>query len=376
MKVTPWEVEGNVDYAKLIEQFGTQRIDEKLIKRIEKNAKDLHVLIRRGFFFSHRDLDKVIDDYEKGKGFFLYTGRGPTGDMHLGHVLSFELVKWFQKKFNVNVYIAISDDEKFLQKKGLSMEEVDKYSKRNIEDIAAMGFDENKTFIFRDTEYIRNVYRLLIKAAKKVTFSTARAVFGFTNETNVGLSLYPVYQIIPTFFEKKRALIPAGIDQDPYWRIQRDIAESLGYYKAAAIHSKFFPPLQGKEGKMSSSNPLSAIWLTDDEKTVKKKVMKYAFSGGKPSIEEHRKYGGDLSVDIPYIWLSIFFEEDDEMIKEIGEKYSKGEMLSGEIKQILVDKINGYLRKHRERKENVKKKVDKMMYEGKLAKEMWNKIYE
>ena len=167
MKVTPWDVEGNIDYSKLIEEFGTKKIDDSLRNRIEKNAGDLHRLIKREFFFSHRDLDKVIEDYEKGKGFFLYTGRGPTGDMHLGHILSFELVKWFQKRFGVNVYIAISDDEKFLQKKGLSMDEVDKYSKRNIEDIAAIGFEEDKTFIFKDTEYIRNVYRLMIKAAKK-----------------------------------------------------------------------------------------------------------------------------------------------------------------------------------------------------------------
>ncbi len=376
MKVTPWDVEGNIDYKKLIREFGTSELDEKLREKIKKNAGELHVLIRRGFFFSHRDLDKVLEDYEKGKGFFLYTGRGPTGDMHLGHILSFELVRWFQEKFKVNVYIAISDDEKFLQKKGLSMEEVEKYAERNIEDIAAMGFDENKTFIFKDSEYIKNVYRLMLKAAKKVTFSTVRAVFGFTNETNVGLSLYPIYQIIPTFFEKKRCLIPAGIDQDPYWRIQRDIAESLGYYKAAAIHSKFFPPLQGTEGKMSSSNPLSAIWLNDDEKTVKKKVMKYAFSGGKPTIEEHRKYGGDTSIDIPYIWLNTFFEKDDDKIKEIKEEYEAGKLLSGEIKMILVEKINEYLEEHRKRKENINKKVEKMMYKGELAKEMWNKIYE
>ncbi len=375
MRVTPWEVEGKIDYNKLIKEFGTKKIGEELLKRMEKLAGELHVLIRRGFFFSHRDLDKVLEDFEKGKGFFLYTGRGPTGDMHLGHILSFELVKWFQKRFGVNLYIAISDDEKFLQKR-LSWEEVDKYAKRNIEDIASIGFDEDKTFIFRDSEYIGRVYKLMLKAARKVTFSTAKAVFGFTNETNVGLSFYPIYQIIPTFFEKKRALIPAGIDQDPYWRIQRDIAESLGYYKAAAIHSKFFPPLQGLEGKMSSSNPRTAIWLNDGEEEVKRKIMKYAFSGGKPTIEEHRKYGGDINVDIPYQWLSIFFEEDDKRLEEIARSYTKGEMLSGEIKMLLVEKINNYLKEHRRKKKVVEKKIRKMMYEGKLAREMWEKSFE
>ena len=375
MKVTPWEVEGEVNYEKLIKEFGTQRIDEGLKERIKRNAGELNVLIRRDVFFSHRDLDKVMEDYEKGKGFFVYTGRGPTGKMHIGHMLSFELAKWFQERFGVNVYIEITDDEKFLHKRHLKLEEIDEYAKDNILDIAAVGFDEDKTFIFRDTEYIRNVYRLMIKVARKITFSTAKAVFGFTHETNIGLIFYPAYQIVPTFFEKKRALIPCGIDQDPYWRIQRDIAESMGYYKASAIHSRFFPPLEGVKGKMSSSKPHTAIWLTDDEKTVEKKIMKYAFSGGKPTIEEHRKYGADLSIDIPYIWLSMFFEKDDEKLREIGEAYRKGEMLSGEIKHILAERINEYLRKHRERRKRVEKRIEQFMYKGKLAKEMWSKIY-
>lgn len=374
MTVTPWEVSGKVDYEKLVKEFGTKRIDERLRARLEKAAGGSNVMLRRDYFFSHRDLDLALDDYEKGKGFYLYTGRGPSGPMHIGHLIPLIFTKWLQDRFKVNLYIEITDDEKFVCKREAEWDAVSKYAEENVRDIAAVGFDPDRTFIFRDSEYAANVYPMLMKIAKKITFSTAKAVFGFTNETNIGFVFYPAYQIVPTFFEKRRCLIPAAIDQDPYWRIQRDIAEGLGYHKAAQIHSKFLSPLQGAQGKMSSSMKESAIWLDDDEKTVRNKIMKYAFSGGRSTLEEHRKLGADLSVDVPFQWLSVLFEPDDVELKRIAGEYSSGRMLTGEVKETLARKINGFLAEHRERKKNAG--VERYTHTGKLAKEMWNKRFE
>jgi len=375
MKVTPWEVSGEIDYERLIKEFGTSPLTPELKEEITKIAGD-HVMLRRGYFYSHRDLDVALRHYKEGKGFFLYTGRGPSGPMHLGHLIPMIFTKWLQEKFRVNVYIEVTDDEKFLYKKDAEWGEIQKYTIDNILDIAAVGFDPEKTFIFRDSEYIANAYPLILKIAKKINFSTAKAVFGFTNETNIGMIFYPAYQVLPTMFEKKICLIPAAIDQDPYWRIQRDIAESLGYYKTAAIHSKFFPPLQGIEGKMSSSQKESAIWLSDDEKTVRSKIMKYAFSGGQPTIEEHRKKGGNPDVDVSFQWLKIFFEPDDGRLRKIEEEYRSGKMLTGELKEILVEKVCRFLEEHRERREKAREEIKEFMYEGKLASEMWGKRFE
>src|SRR3989338_3286934 len=99
-KVTPWEVQGNVDYDKLVKEFGTELIDEALLKRIEKKAGELHFMLRRKVFFSHRDLKWLLDEYDKGNKFYLYTGRGPSGRMHLGHLLPFTFTKWLQDKFH------------------------------------------------------------------------------------------------------------------------------------------------------------------------------------------------------------------------------------------------------------------------------------
>ena len=94
--------------------------------------------------------------------------------------------------------------------------------------------------------------------------------------------------------------------------------------------------MQGMKSKMSSSNENSAIILTDTEAMVKKKINKYAMSGGQQTVEEHRKLGANLAIDIPYQWLR-FFHEDDEKLEDIRVKYSKGELLTGEVKNILIE---------------------------------------
>ena len=375
--VTPWEVEGQVDYDRLIEMFGTQPITRELEERLYRLAGESHYMVRRRVFFSHRDLDLVLEDYEAGRGFFLYTGRGPSGPMHIGHIVPFYFTKWLQSRFRVNVYIQLTDDEKFLEKKrSLTMEQVRHWTLENALDIAAVGFDPDRTFIFKDTEYIRNMYPIALKTARKITFSTARSVFGFSGETNIGMIFYPALQIVPTFFERRRCLIPAAIDQDPYWRIQRDIARSLGYYKVAAIHSKFLPPLTGPSGKMSSSAPETAIYLSDDPETVRTKVYKYAFSGGQPTVELHRKYGGNPDVDVSFQWLYMFFEPDDRRVEEIREEYRSGRMLTGELKDVLIARVNEFLEEHRARREEARELLRVYMYEGELARQMWERVIE
>lgn len=370
--VTPWDVEGTVDYDRLIDKFGTERIDAELRERLRQLAGDDHQFIRRQFVYSHRDLDETLDDYEDGDGFFLYTGRAPSGKMHIGHIISFYLTKWFQDRFDVNLYIQIPDDEKHWAK-GLSLDEIDRYAEDNIRQIAAVGFDPDKTFIFRNREYIGNMYDATVQIAQQVNYSVARSVFGFESSTNIGMVFYPALQMVPTFFEQKRCLIPAAIDQDPYWRIQRDIAPKLGYHKTAAIHSKFIPALTGPEGKMSSSKPKTAIMLDDDPGTVEEKVKKEAFSGGQQTLDEHREKGADLSVDTSYQWLYNLLMEDDDRIQEIGEQYREGAMLTGEIKEILIKELNAFLQQHQERKQDADKAVQQMMYDGDLAQEMWNR---
>jgi tryptophanyl-tRNA synthetase len=341
------------------------------MKRLVEAAGESNHMLRRRVFFSHRDLNHVLDDHQAGRGFFLYTGRGPSGPMHIGHIIPFYFTKWLQDRFRANLYIQLTDDEKFLEEsRGLTLADTAYWSKDNMLNIAAVGFDPDRTFIFRNTEFMGRMYNLVLKVARKINFSWVRAVFGFNEQTNIGMVFFPAIQIVPTLFEKRRCLIPAAIDQDPYWRIQRDISEGLGFYKAAAIHSRFLMPLTGPTGKMSASQPESAVFLTDDPKTVRKKIWQ-AFSGGQPTVELHRKLGGNPDVDVAYQWLYYFFEEDDSRMEQIRQDYVSGKLLTGELKEILIEKVQRFLEDFSQRREEAAEKIHLYTREGRLASYMW-----
>lgn len=87
---------------------------------------------------------------------------------------------------------------------------------------------------------------------------------------------------------------------------------------------------------MSASEQNSAVFLTDTPKQIKNKINKYAFSGGRTTVEEHRKLGGIPDIDVAYQLLK-FFLEDDEKLEEVRVAYSKGELLTGEIKKLAIE---------------------------------------
>ncbi|MEK6895263.1 MAG: tryptophan--tRNA ligase [Nanoarchaeota archaeon] len=361
---TPWEVKGEINYEKLIKDFGTSQIDEKIKKKIQK----LHPLLSRGIYFSHRDFDKWLDAYASGKKISVLTGRGPSEKMHLGHLVPFLVAKSLQDEFKCDVFIPISDDEKFYVKENLTYENAIKFGEDNILDIIALGFKPGKTFIFQDFVYT-DIYKYAARIAKRMTYSTAKATFGLKPENNIGWSFYPAMQaahiLFPQFEKGKHmTVVPVGIDQDPFIRLTRDIAEhkDFNFMKPAALHAKFIPSLYGETKMSSSDSENSVIYLSDSPAEVKNKINKYAFSGGKATIEEHRKYGGDTNVDVAFQYLRIFFEPDDKKLAQIEKDYKSGKLLTGELKKILIDKINNFLAEHKKRKEQAKRDVHKFLY--------------
>jgi len=50
-------------------------------------------------------------------------------------------------------------------------------------------------------------------------------------------------------------------------------------------------PVQGETGKMSGSDPSSAIFVTDSAAQIKNKINRFALSGGGETVEEHRANG-------------------------------------------------------------------------------------
>ncbi|KAJ7684551.1 hypothetical protein DFH06DRAFT_10435 [Mycena polygramma] len=372
--VTPWDVQGSVstdgkqnaiDYDKLIEQFGTRRVDKALLERFEKlTGHKPHVFLRRGMFFSHREFDKILDRYEQGKPFFLYTGRGPSSDsMHLGHMVPFVFTKWLQDVFQVPLVVQLTDDEKFLFKHELKVEQTKAFARQNARDIIAVGFNPERTFIFSDYSYVGGAfYENVSKISRQITYSQAKATFGFTDSDNIGKIHFAAIQAAPSFsnsfpqifgtVSNIPCLIPCAIDQDPYFRLTRDVAQKLKYPKPSLLHSKFFPALQGPQTKMSASDPNSSIYMSDKIAQIKNKVIRHGFSGGQETEEEHRRLGGDTEVDVSYQYLT-FFLEDDEELERIGVEYRAGRLLSGELKKKCIELLQKFVGDFQERKAKV-----------------------
>lgn len=362
MVVTPWEVRGKVDYERLIREFGTQPLTDELLARLERHTGKLHLQLERRIFFSHRDLDVVLDLYEKGVRFVLYTGRGPSGPVHIGHLVPWIFTLHLQEKFNVPLYFQLTDDEKFLVDDELTLASTRKYAYENALDLIALGFKPENTFIIYDVEDVDVLYDIALEVAKRVTYSTAKAAFGFQESTNIGWVFWPALQAAPCFVHKKLtgenlpALIPAAIDQDPYWRVTRDVAQKMGYYKPAQIHCRFLPGL-GVGGKMSASEPETSIFTLDPPDVVRRKVWN-AFTGGRGTAAEQRRTGADPSVCTVFQYYYYLFEDDAQRLADRERRCRAGEVLCGECKNELVDRLNRFLGEHQKRREKAKDHVE------------------
>lgn len=355
--VTPYEVAGEVDYGKLLDRFGADPLTDSHVERFPD-----HPMVRRRIFYAGRDIETYLDAAEQGNGtnsetgsvtHSLVTGRGPSGPMHLGHVLPFYFVKRLQEATGATVYIPLSDDEKYFAT-DQSFAAINEHTRSNLREILAVGFDPERTRIVIDTADADVCYPIAATLADHLTQSTVDAVYG--DPETIGLSFYPAMQathlLLPQLVNgRHQTLVPIAVDQDPHVRVCRDIAakERLPVTKPGALLSKFLPALEGP-GKMSSSDDAPAIQLADSRETIREKIMRYAHSGGQSDIESHREQGGDPEVDVAYQYLYAFFEADDERLERIAADYRAGDLLSGELKDIAAEAIADFLESHQERK--------------------------
>lgn len=157
---------------------------------------------------------------------------------------------------------------------------------------------------------------------------TVKKPADFRYSDNIGRIHFAAIQSAPSFsnsfpqifgtVHNIPCLIPCAIDQDPYFRLTRDVAQKLKYPKPTQLYSKFFPALQGPQTKMSSSDPNTSIYMSDSPSQIKNKINRHGFSGGQETEEEHRRLGGNTEVDVSYQYLT-FFLEDDEELERIGQ---------------------------------------------------------
>jgi len=362
--VTPWDVSGSIDYKKLIEKFGTQLIDQQLLDKFKKvTGKELHPWLKRGIYFTHRALDNFLDAYAAGEPVFLYTGRGPSTEaMHIGHLIPFIFTKWMQDTFNCPLVIQISDEEKAAFKH-VEFENLHKMGFENAKEIISCGFDVKKTFIFSNRDY-----RLACPKYENFTtdfknntpIKSIQSIFGLNEKGNIFMYDWPVYQSVAAFwqayphiFGSRPAVccVPHAIDQDPYFRLARDVAAKMNLIKPTNIMCTFIPPITGQDGKMSSSKADATLFLTDDKETVTKKIMTLCKSGK-----------GNINEDIAYEYLR-YFEMDDNKLETIKNDYISGKLSDEGIKKILIEKLWELMSEIQNNRKKIDDKVLKEYYE-------------
>ena len=370
MTVTPWEVSGKVDYQRLMKEFGI-----KLLGKLPEIFNE-NVLFRRKIVFAHRDFEKILECIKNKKPFVMMTGLMPSGKFHLGHML-LALQMVFYQKLGAKIYIAVADLEAYNARQK-SLEELRKVAvDQYLLNYSALGLDLEKCDVYFQSERSNNpeksnaYYRLASNFSRYATFNEFRAVYGDLTPGKMNASLLQaadMYHPQLTEFEggSVPTFIPVGIDQDPHIRIARGMASRNKDHKflpIASTYNLFLPGLKGG-GKMSSSDENSFIAMTDNPREVEQKIRKYAFSGGRDTEEEHRKKGGNPDVDVSFQYLRMFFEPDDEKLRKIEEDYRSGKLLTGELKEYLIKKVNAFLREHQEKREKARKQAERFLYKN------------
>lgn len=354
--VNPFEpVEEEIDYSKLIKEFGTQPISTV------KELPDYRTF-RRGLVFSHRDFDKFMAAVRAKKRTTILTGFNASGSIHLGHKLTFDTVIALQKKYGIDVMIPISDDESLVTGKIKDQQEGLRNARLIAAQMVALGFDMKRTQIFIHQMYTR-IYNLAIRLSTRCTLSEVRAIYGFDMSTNPGLWFYPLVQaadiLLPQeLYGPHHTLVPIGIDQDPHVRLARDLADKVGLIKPSAIHIQYLRGLKG--GKMSTSKPGSAI-LMDEKPEAAAKLCMQALTGGQATVEEQRRLGGDPEKSVVIEYLGAHFIDDDKQLQKLKDDYRAGKLLDGEVKRMLADNVKSYLTDFQKKVAAVEKDIDKYL---------------
>jgi tryptophanyl-tRNA synthetase len=326
------------DYEKILKDFGLEKFNVDLFPNPNR-------LMRRGVVFAGRDLKIISNCIKEKKPFYVLSGLMPSGEkIHFGSKMVVENIKYFQDH-GAYAYILVADLESAAAR-GISLDEAKKRALEfHIPAYIALGLDPKKTIFYFQSEN-KDVVHLAFEFAKKITLNEFKAIYGNADPgrimsavTQVGDILYPqLKKVMP-------GIIPVGLDQDPHIRLTRDITKRVkskyNFFAPSSLYNKYTPALNGQL-KMSKSHPESCIELPEDIKSVEKKI-KRALTGGRDTLEEHRKLGADVNKCMVFEILKQHLVQDDNELDRIYKDYKSGKLTSGEIKEIAIKKMNEFM---------------------------------
>lgn len=417
MRITPWEVEGTVDYDRLISEFGMQSFSG-----IVDELPGADWLVSRNIIFGHRDYERIVDAVKNNRPWAVMSGFMPSGMPHFGHKMTMDEIIIHQR-MGGTAFVAIADMESHVVR-NYSWEDVKRYGLEYIKSIIALGLKEDAVIYYQSAS--STVKDLAFELSAEVNWSELKAIYGFTPETTLAKMQVTAVQAadilqpqLKQFDGPKPVVIPVGADQDPHIRLTRDLAarintfalEELGrgirirsrkgleylerlskeldfdcvvyeehidaygdkkeieeevrrlelefggyaFIPPSSTYHRFITGLTG--GKMSSSKPDSYISLMDTPEEASKKVMR-AITGGRGSAEEQRKLGGEPEKCSVFEQYVIHLVKDDKELGELRDKCRSGEMLCGHCKKYAAQLVSQFLKDHQEKMDEAESRLD------------------
>jgi tryptophanyl-tRNA synthetase len=355
----PWGTTVVEDYERLYEEFGIQKFNSLLPK-----IPNPSMYMRRGVIFGHRDFDRVLESMKQGGDFAVMSGIKPTGEFHLGTLMTAREIIYFQQQ-GAQAFYAIADIEAYEDNR-LSFKKTEKIAVGNVADLLALGFDPKKGHIYRQYKEQR-VRDLAVHFGAGVTLATMKAIYG---ERHIGLYLSALVQAgdilmpqLEDFGGPKPTVVPVGVDQDAHLRLTRDLANKFRRkFKFIPPSSTYHKILKGLDGspKMSKRNPMSYFTLNESPKAIAKKISS-AFTGGRATVKEQRKRGGVPEICPIYeIDMCHFVNDDDYMVKVYNDCRC-GKLLCGEHKVCTKNIVLKFIEGHQKRREKLIDKAKEIL---------------
>jgi len=333
-KIDPWGTELIEDYSKLIKNFGLESMNDFLNEFPEPNH-----LMKRGIVFAGQDLKQLSEAMKSKKPFYCLTGIMPSSErIHFGSKSVIEMVKYFQNH-NAKTFVLVADLESAATR-GISLKEArERALDFYIPAYIALGLNPEKTVFYFQSENDK-VKNLAYLFSQKITLNEFRSIYGDIHPSRILSALAQSADILfPQTIEKMPGVIPVGIDQSPHIRLSRDIVrrtkKEFNFFLPSAVYHKFVPSLDGSN-KMSKSNPDSFISIPEVPESAGKK-MKKALTGGRPTIEEQKKKGGQPEKCMVFEMYKQHLIEDNKKLQKVFDDCKAGKLLCGEDKQNACD---------------------------------------
>ncbi|QBE59897.1 tryptophan--tRNA ligase [Limosilactobacillus fermentum] len=314
----------------------------------------------------------------------ILTGDRPTGKLHIGHYVGSlrERVK-MQESGEYDPFIMIADQQA-LTDNARDPEKIRRSLTEVALDYLAVGLDPAKSTLFVQSQIPAlaelNLYYLnLVTVSRLERNPTVKAEIqqkNFNRSIPAGFFTYPVSQTADiTAF--KANLVPVGDDQKPMLEQAREIVRTFNsiYGEVLVEPEGVFPPkgqgrIPGLDGNAKMSKSLgNAIYLSDDEDTLKKKVMSMYTDPNHIHVEDP----GQVEGNVVFTYLDIF-DKDTAKVQELKDHYRHGGLGDVKIKRYLMEVLNAELAPIRQRRAEFAKDLPAVMDMLKAGSDRANQV--